>query len=83
MTNQIEEMSQFLASKRKQVDSEGKEIEVGPKVRWLKIWGHDGQKDPLYKEARARNEEKLARAREGGKFYGEEEDLDIEGERVL
>jgi len=53
-------------------------------VRWIKIWGHDGsQKDPLYKEARLRNEEKLRRAREGGKFYAEEEDLDIEGDRLL
>jgi len=29
------------------------------------------------------NAEKLKRARDGGKFYGDEDDLDIEGERVL
>lgn len=39
--------------------------------------------DNLYKEARAMNAEKLKRARDGGKFYGDEDDLDIEGERVL
>ena len=58
MTNRIEEMSQFLATKRKEF-KDGKEIEVGPKVKWTKLWGHDGQRDPLYKEARARKAEKL------------------------
>ena len=42
MTNRIEEMSQFLATKRKHIDADGKTSEIGPKVRWLKIWGHDG-----------------------------------------
>ena len=56
-----------------------------PKVRKLKIWGYDKENmnDNLYREARALNAEKLKHAKDGGKFYGEEDDLDIEGERVF
>lgn len=56
-----------------------------PKVRKLKIWGYDKENmnDNLYREAWALNTEKLKRAKEGGKFYGEEDDLDIEGDWVF
>lgn len=37
----------------------------------------------MYWEARALNHDKIKWAKEGGKFYGEEDDLDIEGERLL
>lgn len=74
MTERIEEMSQFLVT--------GDE-ENPPKVRKIRLWGADGKKDPLYKKARALNDEKLALAKEGGKFWGEDRDLDIEGERLL
>jgi|JI10StandDraft_1071094.scaffolds.fasta_scaffold1049591_1 hypothetical protein len=70
-SHRIDEMMQFFAEE--------------PKVRKLKIWGYDKENmsDNLYKEARALNADKLKRAREGGKFWGDEDDLDIEGERVF
>ena len=66
--HRIDEMMQFFAEE--------------PKVRKLKIWGYDKENmsDNLYKEARQMNAEKLKRAKEGGKFYGDEDDLDIEGD---
>lgn len=66
----LDEMSQFFAEE--------------PKVWKLKLWGFNkGDDRELYREAWALNHEKLKKAKEGGKFYGEEDDLDIEGERLL
>lgn len=56
-----------------------------PKVSWIKIWGTSAQPDPLSKEARALHYAKMEKAKcnDQWKFFGEEDDLDIEGEWLL
>ena len=69
LTQQMDEMFQYFAEK--------------PKVKTIKVWGHDGKMDYLFKEARQQHNEKLKRALNGAKFFDEEDDLDIEGERLF
>lgn len=54
-----------------------------PEVSKIAAYGIDFGWDPLYREARILSEHKIAKAMGGSKFLGEEDDLDIEGERIL
>lgn len=68
-SNQIDDMLQFYA-------------EDG-KVSSLKIWGYDGSAPALYLDARKKNEKKIETAINGRLFLNDDDDLDIEGDRLL
>lgn len=53
------------------------------KVSNLKIWGYDGKSPSLYADARKRNDKKIETALSGRLFLNEDDDLDIEGDRLL
>lgn len=53
------------------------------KVSNIKVWGYDGNMPELYLEARKANEKKLETALSGKMFLHEDDDLDIEGDRIL
>jgi hypothetical protein len=53
------------------------------KVSNIRIWGYDGNTPNLYLQARKANEEKIETALSGQMFLHEDDDLDIEGERLL
>ena len=53
------------------------------KVSNLRIWGYDGSTPQLYLNARKQNEKKIETAMSGRLFLHEDDDLDIEGDRLL
>jgi hypothetical protein len=53
------------------------------KVSNLKVWGYDGKTPDLFLQARKQNEKKMETAISGGQFLHEDDDLDIEGDRLL
>lgn len=53
------------------------------KVKNIKIWGYDGSTPNLYLQARKLNEKKIETALSGRLFLHEDDDLDIEGDRLL
>lgn len=53
------------------------------KVSNLKIWGYEGGAPGLYLEAKKTNEKKIDTALKGRLFLHEDDDLDIEGDRLL
>ena len=53
------------------------------KVKNLKVWGYDGKTPDLFLQARKQNEKKMETAISGGQFLHEDDDLDIEGDRLL
>lgn len=69
LTHQIDDMLQFLSD--------------DGKVSNLRIWGYDGSTSELYLQARKLNEKKIETALSGRLFLHEDDDLDIEGDRLL
>ena len=69
LSNKIDNMLEFLST--------------DGKVSNLKIWGYDGSTPNFYLQARKLHEKKLDTALNGRLFLHEDDDLDIEGERLL
>ena len=69
LSNEIDHMLHFLSEDGK-VDN-------------LRIWGYDGTTPNFYLKARTLHEKKLDTALKGRLFLHEDDDLDIEGERLL
>ena len=53
------------------------------KVNNIRIWGYDGNTPNLYLQARKANEKKIETAMSGKMFLYEDDDLDIEGDKLL
>lgn len=53
------------------------------KVDKIRIWGYDGSAPQIYLDARKTNEKKIETALSGRLFLHEDDDLDIEGDRLL
>lgn len=68
-SNQINHMLKFLSK--------------DDKVSNLKVWGYDGSTPNFYLKARKQHEKKLETALNGRMFLHEDDDLDIEGDRLL
>mmetsp|Transcript_7030 Transcript_7030/g.6222 ORF Transcript_7030/g.6222 Transcript_7030/m.6222 type:complete len:215 (+) Transcript_7030:267-911(+) len=69
LSNEIDHMLDFLSA--------------DGKVSNLKVWGYDGTTPQFYLQARKLHEKKLETAMNGRLFLHEDDDLDIEGERLL
>ena len=69
LAHKIDDMLQFYAEDRK--------------VSSLKVWGYDGTSPGLYLDARRLNEKKIQTALSGRLFLNEDDDLDIEGDRLI